>query len=53
MSRTAPVKNKYRITIEIETQDDFNPHQINWKKLFKLSPKEKVKTYVEDFNSPV
>lgn len=53
MSRSASSKNKYRITIEIETQDDFNPHQIEWRKLFKLSPKEKVKAYVEDFNSLV
>ena len=43
-------KNKYRITLEIEAQEDFNPHQIDWKKLFELKSNERVKSYVEDFN---
>jgi predicted component of type VI protein secretion system len=43
-------KNRYRITLEIESLEDFNPHQIDWKKLFKLEPNEKVKSYVEDLN---
>lgn len=44
-------KNKYRITLEIEAQEDFNPFQINWKKLFDLNEKERVKSYIEDFNA--
>jgi hypothetical protein len=43
-------RNKYRITIEIDACDDFNPFQINWRKLFGLSENERVKTYVEDLN---
>ena len=52
MSRSylAAQKNKYRITIEIEALDDFNPHQIDWDKLFELKPNEKVKAYVEDLS---
>lgn len=52
MSRSylAAQKNKYRITLEIEALDDFNPHQIDWDKLFKLEPNEKVKAYVEDLS---
>jgi hypothetical protein len=49
-SYTSSQKNKYRITLEIETLSDFNPHQINWRSLFKLEPNEKVKSYIEDFN---
>jgi len=44
-------KNKYRITLELNVNEDFNPHQINWKKLFGLDSKESVKSYVEDLNT--
>jgi hypothetical protein len=43
-------KNKYRITLELNVNEDFNPHQINWKKLFELDRNEQVKSYVEDLN---
>ena len=44
-------KSKYRITLEIEAMDDFNPHQIDWEKLFELQGDEKVETYIEDLSS--
>ena len=37
---------------EIDVQDDFNPHQINWGKLLDVQKNEKVSTYVEDLNTP-
>ena len=43
-------KNKYRITLELDVNEDFNPHQINWNKLFELEHNENVKSYVEDLN---
>jgi len=43
-------KNKYRITLEVSVNEDFNPHQINWKKLFDLGSNESVKSYVEDLS---
>lgn len=43
-------KSKYRITLEIETMDDFNPHQIDWDKLFELQGGEKCDAYVEDLS---
>ncbi len=33
-------KNKYRITLELNVNEDFNPHQINWNKLFELDRNE-------------
>jgi hypothetical protein len=45
-------KNKYRITLELSVDEDFNPHQIQWKKLFGLGDKESVKSYVEDLSMP-
>lgn len=44
-------KSKYRITLEIEAMDDFNPHQIDWEKLFELQGDERVESYVEDLSS--
>jgi len=29
---------------------DFNPHQIDWNKLFELEDNESVESYVEDLN---
>lgn len=45
-------KQRYRITLELEVLNDFEPHQINWQKLFKLEPAERVKAYVEDLDRP-
>lgn len=51
--RTMPYaqKSKYRITLEIEAMDDFNPHQIDWEKLFELQGDERVESYIEDLSS--
>lgn len=43
-------KEKFRITLEISAFPDFNPHQIDWKKLFNLEPAEKVTAYIEDLS---
>lgn len=49
-SYLAAQKNKYRITLELDVMNDFNPHQIDWNKLFDLESNEKVKSYVEDLS---
>lgn len=43
-------KQRYRITLDISVFNDFNPHQIDWNKLFELEPSESVESYVEDLN---
>lgn len=43
-------KNKYRITLELSVMEDFNPHQLDWSKLFNLEPSEQVESYVEDLS---
>ena len=45
-------KSKYRITLEIEALDDFDPHNINWERLFKLEGTEHCEAYVEDLSTP-
>ncbi len=42
---------KYRITLELDVNDDFNPRQINWEKLFQLEENESVQSYIEELNS--
>ena len=47
-------KQRYRITLDIEDLDDFDPHQINWEDLFELEGSERViDSYVEDLSVPV
>jgi hypothetical protein len=45
-------KVRYRITLDISAFPDFDPHQIDWEKLFKLEPAEKCEAYVEDLSLP-
>jgi hypothetical protein len=45
-------KQRYRITLDLEVFDDFNPHQIDWNKFFKLEPSENIESYVEDLSKP-
>ena len=47
------VKSKYRITLELETLSDFNPHDIAWDKVFQLQDNEQVESYIEDLTIPV
>ena len=47
-------KQRYRITLDIEVLEDFDPHQINWEDLFELQGSERViDSYVEDLSVPV
>ena len=46
------VKKKTRITLEVETLNDFNPHQIDWRKVLQLEPNETVESYTEDIELP-
>ena len=45
-------KVRYRVTLDISTFPDFDPHQIDWEKLFQLEPAERVDAYVEDLSCP-
>ena len=47
------VKKKTRITLEVETLNDFNPHQIDWRKVLQLEPNESVESYTEELDIPV
>ena len=50
VSYTYPTLNKYRITLELDVLDDFNPRQINWEKVFDLAEDESVECYIEELD---
>ena len=39
---------KYRITLELDVLDDFNPRQINWDKVLDIGADECVVSYTEE-----
>ena len=43
-------KRKVRITLDLTVMPDFIPREIDFNKLFKLEPNEKVESYIEDFD---
>jgi hypothetical protein len=43
-------KKRVRLTVDLEVFEDFDARQIDFEKLFKLEPAEKVNVYVEDFD---
>tara|TARA_B100000427_G_scaffold68674_1_gene55018 strand:+ start:828 stop:1001 length:174 start_codon:yes stop_codon:yes gene_type:complete len=46
-------KSKYRITLEVSALDDFNPHQIDWRKVLDMQDNEEVESIIEDMSNPV
>ena len=46
-------KTKYRITLELDVFDDFNPRQIAWDKVLDMGDNESVGSYIEDLSNPV
>ena len=45
--------NKYRITLELDVESDFNPQQIDWRKVLDLQDNECVESVTEDMSNPV
>ena len=45
-------KSKYRITLDITVQEDFNPQQIDWRKVLDLQGNESVQSYTESLSTP-
>ena len=46
-------KTKYRITLELDVQDDFNPRQIDWRKVLQINENEDLDCYIEEIDSPL
>ena len=46
-------KTKYRITLELDVLDDFNPRQIDWRKVLEIQEDEDLECYIEDVDLPL
>ena len=46
-------KSKYRITLEVDALSDFNPHQIDWRKVLDMQDNEELQSVIEDMSNPV
>ena len=46
-------KSKYRITLELDVLDDFNPRQIDWRKVLRMEENENLDCYIEDIDLPL
>ena len=52
VSYSVAQKSKYRITLELDVMEDFDPHQIHWEDVFELEKNESINAYVEDLQIP-
>jgi hypothetical protein len=50
---TNRTQSRYRITLDLSVEDDFNPRDINWDKVFDLGGNESVESYIEELDLPV
>ena len=46
-------QTRYRITLDITVDDEFNPHQIDWRKVLQLEGDESVQSNTENLSNPV
>ena len=46
-------EQRYRITLDITVLYDFNPKQIDWRKVLDLQENESVNSYTEALSIPV
>tara|TARA_Y100001963_G_scaffold41073_1_gene57584 strand:- start:715 stop:888 length:174 start_codon:yes stop_codon:yes gene_type:complete len=46
-------QQRYRITLDITVDDEFNPRQIDWRKVLQLEGNESVESITEDLSNPV
>jgi|TARA_B100000073_G_C23619667_1_gene527941 hypothetical protein len=47
---TAAQKQRYRVTLDFDVMSDFNPHQIDWEKLFEIQGDERIDVVIEDLS---
>ena len=47
-SQLAPCQPSFRITLNLTVDQDFNPRQIDYQRLFDLSEWESINTHIEE-----
>ena len=49
---TQAQKQRYRITLDVTVEVEFNPQQIDWRKVLELEGNESVQSYTESLSIP-
>ena len=52
MSLAYAQKSKFRVTLELDVFEDFNPHNVDWEKVLDVQGNESITAYVEDLSTP-
>tara|TARA_B100001996_G_C18429788_1_gene504081 strand:- start:60 stop:233 length:174 start_codon:yes stop_codon:yes gene_type:complete len=52
VTNTHRTTDRYRITLEVCVENDFNPQQIDWRKVLDLQDNESVNSYTESLSIP-
>ena len=52
VTNTNRTQSRYRITLEVCVENDFNPQQIDWAKVLQLEENEYVQSYTENLTIP-
>ena len=52
VTNTIRTQSRYRITLEVCVENDFNPQQIDWAKVLQLEENEYVQSYTENLTIP-
>ena len=52
VTNTHRTTDRYRITLEVCVENDFNPQQIDWHKVLDLQDNESVNSYTESLSIP-
>ncbi len=52
VTNTHRTTERYRITLEVCVENDFNPQQIDWRKVLDLQDNESVNSYTESLSIP-
>ncbi len=50
---TQAQQQKYRVTLEFDVYEDFDPYNIEWKKLFEIESDESLDIHIEDLSEVV
>ena len=52
MSLVYAQKQRFRVTLELDVFEDFDPNQIDWEKVLDVQGNESVSAYIEDLSTP-
>ena len=46
-------KKKYSVTLDFDVYEDFNPHEIDWKKIFQIEGQENLEVNIENIDDTI